>query len=154
MARAIQVQGVDHCGVESAADHNEEYATARPARVPTQQGSFDHRATTLLWSRAQIEVSGQEALIAGGKNGQRQTGHGAINQFGRRAVATNGDHGSQASLIEQPIGLVGDFIEIREDRDVEPILAQELHQASNPRISGSCPGLRVDRHNDMSKVWR
>ena len=57
-------------------------------------------------------MPGQQVFVAGGKDGQRQPGHRAIDQFGHRAVATHGDQGPQPALGEQSIRLAGNFIEI------------------------------------------
>ena len=69
MARALQVQGLDHVGVEAAARHDEEDAAAGTAGVALHHGPFDHDPAALLRSGAKVEVPGQQVLVAGGKDG-------------------------------------------------------------------------------------
>ena len=126
MARAVQMQAVDHLGVETAAGHDEEDATVGPAGVALHHGPFDHGPAALLGSGAQAEVPGQQIFVAGGKDGQRQPGHRAIDQFGHSAVAAHGDQGPQTALGEQSIGFGRNFIEIGEDRDFETLLRGEV----------------------------
>ena len=130
MARAMQMQAMDHLGVETATGHDQEDAAVGPTGIALHHGPFDHGPAALLRSGAQAEVPGQQVFVAGGKNGQRQPGHGAIDQFGRRAVATHGDQGPQTALGEQPIRLAGDFIEIREDHDLKILLAEEIRPSA------------------------
>ena len=89
-----------------------------------------------------------------GKTVSGSPGTRAIDQFGRRAVATHGDQGPQTALGEQSIGLAGNFIEIREDRDFKSLLAEKFDQARNAILGRPCPCLRVNRHDDVSEFRR
>lgn len=150
----MHVHRLDHVGVEAAADHDQEDATAGAAGIAAGNGPFLHDPAALLRSRAKVEVPGQQVLVPGGKHGQRQPRNGAIDQFGGRAVAAHGDQGPQAALGEPSIGLAGDFVQIRENCDIETLLAKELDQVRNPILGGPCPRLRVDRHDDVSEFFR
>ena len=100
MARAMQMQAMDHLGVKTAADHDEEDAVVGPAGVALHHGTVNHGPAALLRSGAQTEVPGQQVLVAGGKTVSGNPGTRAIDQFGRSAIATHGDQGPQAPCRE------------------------------------------------------
>ncbi len=96
-------------------------------------------------------MPGQQVLVAGGKDGQRQPGHCAIDHFGHGAVATHGDQGPQMALGEEPIGLARDFIQIPKNYGLKTLVAEKFDQVRDAILGRPRPCLGVNRHDDVSE---
>jgi len=149
MARAMQVQGVDHFGVETAAGMMRKMRrSARPASHCNDGPS--PRPATLLGSGAQVEVPGQKVFVAGGKTVSGSPGTVRFTSFGRSAIAPHGDQGSQTALGEEPVRLAGNFLKIRENRDLKTLLPEKFSEVRDATLGRPCPCLWVNRHDNAS----
>ena len=134
------MEPVDHLGVETATDHQQENAAVGLAGIEPDRRTAAKHAGKGLKSRIDIQVTGQQVGGPQRKDSDRQADGRAIDQLSHGAVAAGRHQRPQVAGPPGPVGGGGDRVEVGEDVDAELVVAQDRGQPLDGTAGRARPG--------------